>query len=180
MILENGMPIILFVDLQDSLIDTSRTQAAIDIRRSVHALVTIGTALQMPCYAAKIPGPGGAVLPLIAELGQAGEKVTQLERKTISAWSDTFPAVGRVIICGVAMEGAILHTALAARRHGLVVEVPVDACGGLSERTESAAIRQMEAQGVVTTSVASIGTALLGSSTTSSMAIMSALHSLIV
>lgn len=59
------------------------------------------------------------------------------------------------------MEGAILHTALAARRHSMAVSVAIDACSGLSRRTEDAAIRQMEAAGVVTTSVASLATGWL-------------------
>jgi hypothetical protein len=40
------------------------------------------------------------------------------------------------------------------------VQVPVDACGGLSARTEDAALRQIEAAGGVTTSVASLVTAM--------------------
>ena len=73
-----------------------------------------------------------------------------------------------LFLAGVAMEGAILHTALAARRQGLGVSVALDACSGLSRRTEDAAIRQMEAAGVVTTSVASLATGWLGSATPAS------------
>jgi hypothetical protein len=38
--------------------------------------------------------------------------------------------------------------------------VPVDACGGMSSRTEDAAFRQIEANGGVTTSVVTLVTAL--------------------
>ena len=40
------------------------------------------------------------------------------------------------------------------------MHVPVDACGGLSARTEDAALRQIEAAGGVTTSVVSLVTAM--------------------
>jgi hypothetical protein len=40
------------------------------------------------------------------------------------------------------------------------VQVPVDACGGLSARTDDAALRQIEAAGGVTTSVVSLATAM--------------------
>ena len=40
------------------------------------------------------------------------------------------------------------------------VHVPVDACGGMSSRTEDAAFRQIEAKGGVTTSVVALVTAL--------------------
>jgi hypothetical protein len=40
------------------------------------------------------------------------------------------------------------------------VQVPVDACGGLSARTEDAAFRQIEAAGGVMTSVVSLVTAM--------------------
>ena len=38
--------------------------------------------------------------------------------------------------------------------------VPVDACGGISERTEAAALRQIEAVGGITTSTVTLATAL--------------------
>jgi nicotinamidase-related amidase len=49
---------------------------------------------------------------------------------------------------------------LDARAEGYEVLVPVDACGGMSERTERAALRQIEAAGADTTAVVSIATKL--------------------
>ena len=59
-----------------------------------------------------------------------------------------------------------LHAALDARKHGYLVLIPVDVCGGMSERTEQAALRQVEAAGAITTSVVSIATKLAPDFTT--------------
>ncbi len=53
-----------------------------------------------------------------------------------------------------------MHAVLDALKSGYQVLVPVDACGGMSERTEQAAFRQVEAAGAITTSVVSIATRL--------------------
>jgi hypothetical protein len=46
--------------------------------------------------------------------------------------------------------------------HGLDVQVVIDACSGLSPRTEDAALRRLVQAGVVTTSVASVAGQLAG------------------
>jgi nicotinamidase-related amidase len=60
----------------------------------------------------------------------------------------------------LATEAVVLHAALSALESDYRVQVPVDACGGLSERTEDAALRQIEAAGGVTTCVVSLVTAM--------------------
>jgi nicotinamidase-related amidase len=65
-----------------------------------------------------------------------------------------------LVIAGFAMEAVVLNTALSALESDYQVQVPVDACGGLSARTEDAALRQIEAAGGVTTSVVSLVTAM--------------------
>ncbi|MET7853658.1 isochorismatase family protein [Streptomyces avermitilis] len=54
---------------------------------------------------------------------------------------------------GVTSEIVVLHTALDAITAGFEVSVLLDACGGLSPRTEQAAFRQIEAAGGQITSV---------------------------
>jgi Isochorismatase family len=66
-----------------------------------------------------------------------------------------------LIIAGFATEAVVLHAATAAIAAGHRVLIPVDACGGLSERTEAAALRQIEAFGGETTSVVTLATALV-------------------
>ena len=60
----------------------------------------------------------------------------------------------------------MLHAALDAAREGYKVLVAIDAGGGMSERTESAAIEQIRAAGALVTSVVSIATALSSDFTT--------------
>ena len=60
----------------------------------------------------------------------------------------------------------MLHAVLDARAQGNEVLVPVDVCGGMSERTEQAALRQIIAAGAITTSVVSIATKLAPDFTT--------------
>jgi Isochorismatase family len=54
----------------------------------------------------------------------------------------------------------VIHGVRDAIAAGYQVYVPVDACGGMSSRTEDAAFRQIEAAGGVTTSVVTLVTAL--------------------
>ena len=66
------------------------------------------------------------------------------------------------MVCGVASEIIVKHSALSAAAQGFQVQIVVDACGGLSPRTEDAALRRMTQAGVVTTSIASISGQLAG------------------
>ena len=65
-----------------------------------------------------------------------------------------------LVIAGFATEAVVFHAALSALENGYQVQVPADACGGLSSRTEDAALRQIEAAGGVTTSVVTLVTAM--------------------
>jgi nicotinamidase-related amidase len=65
-----------------------------------------------------------------------------------------------LVIAGFATEVVVLHGVRDAIAAGYRAYVPVDACGGMSSRTEDAALRQIEAAGGVTTSVVSLVTAM--------------------
>jgi nicotinamidase-related amidase len=65
-----------------------------------------------------------------------------------------------LIIGGFATEVVVLHAALDALREGYGLIVAVDACGGMSERTESVALAQIRDNGGIVSSVVSIATAL--------------------
>ncbi len=68
------------------------------------------------------------------------------------------PALGRhdLVVCGVVTEVAVLLAAFAAV-WGHEVHVPVDACGGYSQRTEDAAFRRIESFDAATAAVATLG-----------------------
>ena len=110
---------------------------------------------------------GGQRPELIPELARETEGVAQYLRLSASPFLDeatraAIAAAGRqhLIIVGFATEAVVLHAVLDAIAAGYRVYVPVDACGGMSCRTEDAAFRQIEAAGGVTTSVVTLVTAL--------------------
>ena len=67
-------------------------------------------------------------------------------------------ATGRktILIAGVATEVAVQRPSLTAVRHGFTVHVVLDACGGVSERSERASLERLVQAGVVLTSVPSL------------------------
>jgi len=67
-----------------------------------------------------------------------------------------------LLIAGVATEIIVQHSALSGATHGFHVQIVVDACAGLSARTEDAALRRLVHAGVVTTSIPSIAGQLAG------------------
>jgi nicotinamidase-related amidase len=110
---------------------------------------------------------GGQRPELIPELARETEGVAQYLRLSASPFLDeatraAIAATGRqhLVIVGFATEAVVLHAVLDAIAAGYRVYVPVDACGGMSCRTEDAAFRQIEAAGGVTTSVVTLVTAL--------------------
>ncbi len=90
-------------------------------------------------------------------------------RTFTSAFADTPTAAaiaetGRrtLVLSGVASEIVVQRTALDALASGYAVYVAVDACGGVSARTEDAAWRRITQAGGVTTSVTTFAAELAG------------------
>jgi pimeloyl-ACP methyl ester carboxylesterase len=110
---------------------------------------------------------GGQRPELIPELARETEGVAQYPRLSASPFLDeatraAIAATGRqhLVIAGFATEAVVLHAVRDAIAAGYRAYVPVDACGGLSSRTEDAAFRQIEAASGITTSVVTLVTAL--------------------
>jgi nicotinamidase-related amidase len=106
-------------------------------------------------------------------------------RPTISALAydairDRLRAAGRGLLAigGVLCEIAVLHTTLDARSAGYDVHVLLDCCGGLSPRSEEAALQQMQAAGVTLSNLSSFLSGLVVDiSAPEGQAVMSALAS---
>ncbi|WP_327085314.1 isochorismatase family protein [Nonomuraea sp. NBC_01738] len=151
---QNSVQIIL-ADLQDSIIGASRTCPPEDIRRAVTTITGVARVLGLPVTVSAAPRPGG---PGVIE--EIPKDAPLFVRTGPSCWDDEAGRAaienhGRPVLalCGVTSEIVILRTALDALAAGYQVQVLVDACGGLGERGESAAFRQIEAAGGVVTSV---------------------------
>ncbi|MDQ6671532.1 MAG: isochorismatase family protein [Chloroflexota bacterium] len=159
--------IILFTDLQAGIIELSTTNELPRLRRAVGALAKLASLFDIPVIVTTSPAEGGAtVTPEIADaLGEQPQHV----RATTDAFTHppTRTAIvntGRktLLVAGVVTEIIVQHSALSGVEQGFQVQVVVDACGGLSPRSEDAALRRLIQAGVVTTSVASIAGQLAG------------------
>lgn len=159
--------LILFADLQDDIVKYSKTNQEKTIRKSAHALAQIAKALNISTLATVVRlGPNDPaaidevtdVIPNLQTIARPGPQVFAHEQTR-----EVIKASGKrtLVIAGVASEIVVLHAALGARAESMDVQVLLDAGGGFSERTENAAIRQMEAKGVVTSSLSSFATSLV-------------------
>ena len=157
---------ILFADLQPSIVARSRTNPPEALARSAGVMADVGALLGLPLHFSVVP-EGGNDPVLIPELARYGAASQVLPRASASPFLDettctALSATGRkiLVLCGFATEVVVLHAARGAIEAGYTVLVPVDACGGMSARTEEATFRQIEAAGGTTTSVVGIVTAL--------------------
>ena len=160
---------ILFLDLQDEIIQNSRTVNAGDLQRCAGALAKLAALHKLPVFLSAVP-PGGAFLDsVLAPLGHPQPMMrTQTTAFADARLVDGLRETGRriVLLCGVASEIVVQRTALDALAAGYEVMVAVDACGGISTRTEEAAWRRIVAHGGVTSSVTTFAAELAGDFTT--------------
>jgi len=159
--------VILFADLQTGIIELSMTNDLAHLRRAVSALAKLARLFDIPAIVTTAPAEGGAhVTPEIAaSLGNLPAHTrTTTDVFTHAPTRDAITKTGRktLLIAGVATEIIVQHSALSSAAQGFHVQVVVDACGGLSPRTEDAALRRLTQAGVVTTSIASLAGQLAG------------------
>jgi nicotinamidase-related amidase len=160
--------IILFADLQAGIIERGSTIELSHLRRAVSALAKLARLFDIPTIVTTAPAPDGAprVTPEIAAaLGDLPQNMrTATDAFLHAATRDAILKPGRstLLIAGVATEIIVQHSALSGTAYGLNVQVVIDACSGLSPRTEDAALRRLVQAGVVITSVPSIAGQLAG------------------
>ncbi|MCG5248112.1 isochorismatase family protein [Methylorubrum extorquens] len=154
---------ILFAHLQVSLVAGSRTVAPEALAGAATALAEVGAALGLPMTFAVVPERGDLVPGLAAHATEA----TTFPRHAGSPFVDpatkaALAGSGRkvLVVAGFATEVAALNACLDAMAEGYAVHLPVYAVGGLSERTEAAALRQVERAGGAITCVRSLASRL--------------------
>jgi hypothetical protein len=156
---------LLLCDLQPQIVARSKTAAPSALGKSAGVLLEIARLFSLPTTLSVVP-EGDEAPELISELRGSGFAQEKLRVSVSPFWDEatkTLLAQSKrkvLIIGGFATEAVVLHAVLDARAEGYEVLVPVDACGGMSERTERAVLRQIEAAGADTTSVVSIATKL--------------------
>src|ERR1700751_2917080 len=153
MMLDPNTVQVLFADLQPQIVARSKTNAPDALARSAVVLAQVARLLHLPMHLSVVP-EGGQRPELIPELARETEGVAQLPRLSFSPFLDeatraAIAATGRqhLVIAGFAAEVVALHGVRDAIAAGYRAYVPVDACGGMSSRTEDAAFRQIEAAG---------------------------------
>jgi isochorismate hydrolase len=158
---------VLFADLQPQIVARSKTNTPDALARSAAVLARVARLLHLPVHLSVVP-EGGQPPECIPELARETEGVAQLPRLSFSPFPDeatraAIAATGRphLVIAGFATEVVVLHAVRDALAAGYRAHVPVDACGGMSSRTEDAAFRQIEAAGGVTTSVVTLVTSMV-------------------
>jgi nicotinamidase-related amidase len=159
--LDPSKTMVLFADLQAGIIEFAATIELARLRRGVAAVAKLAALFDLPVIVTTGPAEGGAhVTP---EIGAALGELPQHVRTTTDAFTHAptraaIEATGRktLLISGVATEIIVQHSALSAAASGFDVQVVIDACGGISARTEDAALRRLTQAGVVITSVPSV------------------------
>jgi nicotinamidase-related amidase len=157
---------ILFADLQPAIVARSKTNPPDALAASAGVLAEVAALLGLPMHFSVVPEDGKPPV-LIPELAGHAQASQLLPRMSASPFLDVatgtaLSATGRetLVVCGFATEVVVLYAAHAAVAAGFRVLVPVDACGGMSARTEDATFRRIEAAGGVNTSVVGLVTAL--------------------
>jgi nicotinamidase-related amidase len=100
----------------------------------------------------------------LGDLGLSAPARTTSNAFTHIPTADKIANLGRktLLVAGVLSEVAVQHSALSGAERGYDVQVVVDACGGLSPRTEEAAFLRLTQSGVTLTSCASVAGQLMG------------------
>src|SRR5260370_16990629 len=156
---------LLLCDLQLQIVARSKTIEPGALGKSAGVLLEIARMFSLPTTLSVVP-EGDQAPELISELRGSGFAQEKLRVSVSPFWDEATKTLlaqskRKVLIIGrFATEAVVLHAVLDARAEGYEVLVPVDACGGMSERTEPAPLRQIEADGAITTSVVSISTKL--------------------
>lgn len=161
--------VILFLDVQEQIVPNGQTLPLATLRSRIGALAQLAAMHELPAFASSVP-PGG---PYLDEVLAGIPGIQPRPRHETTAFADTglkdaIAATGRrtLVLAGVASEIVVQRTALDALAAGYDVQVAVDACSGISARTEEAAWQRIGKAGGVLTSVVTVAAELAGDFTT--------------
>lgn len=161
--------LVLFADLQSGIVERTRTIPLERLQRGVLALAKLAKLFEMPVIVSGIAGDDGTPAMMIPQIAEGFGRLPTYHRTTCDSFLNdeivsAIKATGRksLLISGVATELAVQLPALTACDHGFTVYVVVDACGGMSERTEQAALLRMTKAGATTVSVMTLAGEMAG------------------
>jgi hypothetical protein len=161
--------VVLFADLQSGIVELTQTNPLDRLKTRVLALAKLAKLLDMPAIVSGIRGEDGTPARVIPEIAEGLGALPTRHRTTCDSFLNeeivsAIKATGRqtLLISGVATELAVQLPALTASDQGYKVYVVLDACGGVSERTEQAALLRMVKAGATTVSVLTLAGELAG------------------
>jgi nicotinamidase-related amidase len=161
--------VVLFADLQSGIVELSQTNPLPKLQKAVLGLAKLAKLFEMPAIVSAIAGEDGSPAMILPEIAQALGTLPTHHRSTCDSLLNpdilsTLQATGRktLLIAGVATELAVQLPALTGADLGYKVLVVLDACGGMSERTEQAALLRIGAAGATTVSVMTLAGEIAG------------------
>lgn len=161
--------LVLFVDLQSGIAELTKTISLARLQKGVLALSRLAHLFQMPIVVTGVRGQDGSDAKILPQIAEGAGPSTTIHRTTCDSFLNAeivaaISATGRktLLISGVATELAVQLPALSATEEGFRVFVVVDGCGGISERTEQAAIQRITQAGAAIVSVMTLAGELAG------------------
>ena len=159
----------LFADLQQGIVELTQTIPLERLKKGVRALAKLASLLNVPAVVAGVRGEDGSPAQVIPEIAEGLGALPAHHRTTCDSFLNdeilaAIRGTGRrtLLISGVATELAVQLPALTAADQGYKVYVVIDACGGMSERTEQAALQRIAQAGGNTVSVMTLAGELAG------------------
>ena len=152
--------LVLFADLQQGIVELTQTVPLDRLRKGIKGLAKLAKVFDMPIVVSAVAGEDGKAATIVPEI-EAGYGPYSIHHRTTanSLLNDDIAALiqksGKktILISGVATELAVQLPALTAPEMGYRAILVLDACGGMSERTERAAITRITQAGSTTTCV---------------------------
>jgi nicotinamidase-related amidase len=161
--------VVLFADLQSGIVELTQTNPLPRLKSAVLALAKLAKLFDMPAVVSGIQGEDGSPAKVLPEIAEALGELPTHHRTTCDSFLnpdivDAIQATGRktLLISGVATELAVQLPALTASDQGYRVYVVLDACGGMSERTEHAALLRIIQAGATAVSVMALAGEIAG------------------
>jgi MFS family permease len=152
--------VILFADLQKGIGDLPLTVPEAQLHAGVGALARLAKIFEIPVVISTVPGNDGSPASVFPEIFATLGELPVLQRTTPNSFDSdvVYGAIAAtkrktLIVSGVATEVAVLLPCLSGVAEGYDVHVVLDCCGGVSPRSEDAALRRMAHAGVKTTSL---------------------------
>jgi nicotinamidase-related amidase len=161
--------VLLFADLQLGIVELSQTNPLPRIKTAVRALAKLAKLFEMPVVVSGVQGQDGGPAKMIPEIAEVLGELPTHHRTTCDSMlnAEILAAIektGRktLLISGVATELAVQLPALTAADRGYKVSAVIDACGGMSERTEQAALLRMAKAGATVVPVMTLAGEIAG------------------